>query len=463
MKIPGFIDSHLHVLGLGYVAYNIDLTETESINDLIEKLSEHVDQKIILGRGWNQELFTERRMPTKSDLNQVSRDVPIVAVRACGHVLVVNDKMLELAGITEKTAQVSGGKFSYETGLFTENALGLVYDKMPLPGKQELRKYFITANEILIRNGITSVASDDFCIFPIDYELVIETLVELYQENLVQVKITEQVNLPIEKFRDFIEKGYVNKTMGSLRMGPLKILADGSLGGKTASLKEAYENDSENFGVFTYTDQELFELVHLADKNNMDVVIHAIGDAASEQAVNALAKSLDITKRTDHAHAIIHAQLTNRDQIKIMKKYSIGAIVQPIFLNSDIPIISERIGDRDKESYLFKTKYEEGLNVGFRTDTPIEPVNPFMNIYVAMSRKSIKMPQLSPFNLDESFTLEESLKSYRDNNLRYVYYDDLPKNDFIVIDKDLKSIQVEDLLDIQVLETYIDNKLVYSK
>ena len=404
----------MHVLGLGYITYNIDLTEIKSIPELKEKLIKSDHQKIIIGRGWNQDNFKEKRMPTKSDLNMVSKDIPIVIVRACGHVLVVNDKMLEIANISTETHKVFGGAFSFQTGLFTENALKLIYDKMPLPGKEELRKYFITANKILLQNGITSVASDDFCIFPIDYELVIETLLELYNENLMQVKITEQVNLPYEKLEDFISKGYVNKQMGSLKMGPLKILSDGSLGGKTAYLKSPYVDEPDNYGINTYSDEELFKLIYLADRNNMDVVIHAIGDAASEQVIQALIKSLKITKRLVHSHAIIHAQLTNREQIQRMKEYNIGAIVQPIFLNSDIPVVPKRIGKRAEESYLFKTMYNNQIKVGFSTDSPIEPVNPFYNMYAAMTRKSIKLPDLTPFYESESFTLSVSLKCYYD-------------------------------------------------
>lgn len=463
MILPGFIDSHLHVLGLGYITYNIDLTKIESIPELVDTLKNNLTEKMIIGRGWNQENLKEKRMPTKADLNLVSEDIPIVLVRACGHVLVVNDKMLELAQITDHSKQVFGGHFSFETGIFSEKALALIYDKMPLPGKEELRKYFITANKILLENGITSVASDDFCIFPIDYELVIETLLELYQEDKIQVKITEQVHLPYEKLKDFISKGYVNNTMESLRMGPLKILADGSLGGKTAFLNEPYKGEPDNRGISTYSDEELYNLIHLADSNNMDVVVHAIGDGASDQVIEAIAKSLSITNRTNHAHAIIHAQLTNNRQIEKMFEHQIGAIVQPIFLNSDIPIIEERIGNREKESYLFKTMYKKGINVGFSTDSPIEPVNPFYNIYVAMTRKSIKMPDIQAFNESESFTLNESLECYLENNLKYIYQQQLPAGDYIVIDKELDHIEVKDLLDINIKETYVNNKLVYSK
>ena len=190
MKLPGFIDSHMHVLGLGYITFNLDLTVAKSIEDVKDIIKQSNNKNIIIGRGWNQEDFIEKRIPTKNDLNVVSSDIPVILVRVCGHVIVVNDKMLELAGIDSQTKQILGGDFSFETGIFSENAIYLIYNKMPKPTKQDLRKYFIKANQILLSNGVTSVASDDFSIFLVDYELVMEIIKELYEEQLFQVQVS---------------------------------------------------------------------------------------------------------------------------------------------------------------------------------------------------------------------------------------------------------------------------------
>ncbi|MBN2540885.1 MAG: amidohydrolase [Bacilli bacterium] len=463
MRYPGFIDSHMHVLGLGYVSTNVDLTEQNSISSVIETLNSYRDRTILIGRGWNQNQFEEQRMLQKQDLDLVSKEIPIIMVRVCGHVLTVNSKMLEICGVTQDTPQIVGGHFDYDTGVFSEKALGLIYDRMPRPTKEDLRHYFITANEILVSNGITSVASDDFCIFPIPYEEVIDVMKELYQEDLLQVKITEQVNLSLADLKDFIAKGYVNQRFGKLKMGPHKILADGSLGGKTAALNAPYENEPDNLGILTFTDEELFEKVHLADSHGMDVVVHAIGDRTADQVIDTLVKSLEITKRTDHHHAIIHAQLTTKKQIERMKQYNIGAIVQPIFLNTDIPIVKERIGERHKESYLFGTMDKQGVIVGLSTDSPIEPVNPFYNIYTAIARKSIKYPGLEPFLPEEGLSLSRAIQCYTTENLRYVYEDKLPDADHIEIDRNLSRIDVEELLELQVRKTVIDGITVYEK
>lgn len=461
MRLPGFIDAHLHVLGLGYVQSLVDLSDAKSIVEVVNKLKEHTHKKVIIGRGWNQDQFIEKRMLNKNDLKAVSDHIPMVLIRTCGHVMVVNDAMLQMAGITSKSPQIEGGSFSYDTGVFSEKALNLIYDKIPKPTKEDLKNYFLTADKILISQGITSVASDDFSIFQINYEMVIEVLKELYDQGLMKVRLTEQVNLPLEKLKDFIQKGYVNKKIHpKFKMGPLKILADGSLGGRTAAMIDPYSDAPDTYGIKTYSDQALYEMINLANQEGMDSVIHAIGDATSLQVIQTLNKSIENTKRFKHAHAIIHAQLTPRYQIEMMEKYQIGAIVQPIFINTDIKIVEERIGPRLTDSYLFHTMYEK-IPLGFSTDAPIEPVNPFKNIYTALTYKSIKYPNEKPLNVQEIFTLDEALKAYYDNNLPYVYDKDL-SSDYIEIEEDLSSLEVEAIKNVKILKTVIDNEVVFS-
>lgn len=463
MKLPGFIDSHLHVLGIGYVASNADLTKSTTIEEIIDALYDYQDRNIIIGRGWNQDQLVEKRMPTKDDLNKVSSDKAIVLIRACGHVIVVNDKMLEIAGINPLSSQIFGGSFDFKSGIFKENALSLIYEKMPKPSINDLRDYFLIANKMLIEQGITHVASDDFCIFDIDYKLVIDVLKDLYEEGLMDVKITEQVNLPIGELRDFIARGYVRKMINpKFKMGPLKILSDGSLGGRTAAMVEPYSDQLDTSGILSFKDDDLFELIHLADQHGMDSVIHAIGDRASIQAVHMIEKSMKLTKRFNHHHAIIHAQLTPKNVIMRMKELNIGAIVQPVFINTDIKIVKDRIGDRYKDAYLFHTMSKH-IPLGFSTDAPIEPINPFFNIYTAMTYKSIKYPLFEPLNMNERFTLEEALDAYLINNLPFIYEDHLPEGDFIIINQDIRYLTAEEIKEVRVLKTVINGVEVFSK
>lgn len=422
MKKGKYYDSHLHLLGLGYVKSMIDLTIFTSIKEL-SKIT--IDKEYIIGRGWHQNDFKEKRYIHKDDLNEISRDKPVIFTRVCGHVLVCNDKAMNIAGITDFTLQIEGGTFNFNTGVFTEDALKLINFIIPKPSKEEIKEMFIKGNDELIKHNITRCASDDFSTLDVPYELIIECLEELYEEDKLQVKLYEQVNLPTkELLLDFINKGYHKKKFKGFRMGPLKLLADGSLGGKTAYLREDYSDDIGNRGIKVFKDEYLEELIYIADSNNIDVAIHAIGDGMIDIVLDSIEKSLSITKRFDHRHSIIHAQLADRGQIRRMKQLGVSAIVQPIFLNSDIAIVKERLGEtRAKETYLFHSMYKEGIKVGFSTDSPVEGVNPEDNIYCAMNRKSIKHPELGEFLPNEKFTYEEALECYTTNNL-WLSYDE---------------------------------------
>lgn len=460
---PTFIDSHLHVLGIGYVMSLVDLSEVRSVSEVIRLCMERIEEEhFIIGRGWNQELFFEKRYLTKQDLNLISRDKPIVLYRVCGHVMVVNDALLEMASLSPTSAQVDGGSWDFETGIFTENAMHLITQHLPKPTKEDLQKYFLLSDQHLLKHGITDVASDDFSTFDIPYENVIEALQELYDEGLMHVRITEQVNLPhITLFQDFIKKGYVNKQIHpKFRMGPLKLLADGSLGGMTAWLLKPYRNQTSR-GNQTFTDHELIQLMDLACQNNMDLAIHAIGDGAIKQVVKQMILCIKKYPDFQHRHAIIHAQMANHKMIRKMKKFGIGAIIQPIFLNSDLAFIDQRIGKRKFHTYLFHTMFLEGLSVGFSTDAPVEHVNPFENLYVALTRTSIRSPHLETFLEKEVFTLEEAFKCYTTNNHPFIYRKQIEKGDYFITNEDLYSLNPDELKNCKIKKVFMDGKQVY--
>lgn len=304
--------------------------------------------------------------------------------------------------------------------------------------------------------------SDDFCIFDIPYETVIEAILEAQDSGQIHTSITEQVNLPSkELLEDFIKKGYPNKRYSKFKIGPLKLLADGSLGGRTAALHKPYSDDLNNLGVLNFNDEELVELIQMADDAGMDSAIHVIGDKATDQVLKALKAVISSSKRETHRHSLIHAQMVNMNQIETMKKYHIGAIVQPIFLNSDLSMIKDRLQDRIQETYLFHSMYQSGITVGFSTDCPVENLNPFENLFVSMSRTSLKTPKLKPHLLNESFRLEEALSCYISSNLEYIYEQE--QIDYIMVDSLPNELEIAKIPSIQVLQTVIDGKVVYQK
>ncbi len=457
MKIKAFIDSHLHLMGMGYYEEVLNLNDAKSLAEIID-LAKKSENEVIIGRGFNQDNLFEKRMPEALDFQDIEK--PMVLFRICGHVAVANQLMIDLIKEKLDILPVSGGSFNLKTGLFTENALAYLYQALPRPTKNDLVRYIAKANNILLKNGITKVASDDFSSFDVPFEMVIEAYKEATKQGLLDVEVTQQVNLPIKKLEEFCRKGYANKKYHNYRMGPLKVLADGSLGGRTAAMNEPYSDDLDNLGILTYTDSELYDLIKLATKNNMDSVIHAIGDRAADQVIDTLIKVQEEMNVKSPNNAIIHAQVLNKNQIEKMKKHQIGAIVQPVFINSDIQIVYDRLKERSYESYLFKTMYEN-IPLGFSTDCPVEAVNPFKNIYCSITRKSADKPEFDAFLPEEGFTLEEALKAYTDNNLRYVYSES--QDDYLEIDRDIFSVENEELLSVSILKTYKNGKIVYER
>ncbi len=462
MIMNAFHDAHLHFLGIGYSASIVDLSKATSIKEVLKILTESLDdeKEVLLARGWDQSLFSEARMLNKDDLNKVETSKAIVAIRTCGHIISVNDAALKLANIKEARPQIDGGSFDVDTGIFTEQAINLIYDALPPYTKQDIKGFLKVANDLLLSHGVTTVYSDDFSILNVDFELIIEAMKEAYEEGLIIVRITEQVNLPKRAdLKRFIDQGYHNKTIHkNFEMGPLKLLADGSLGGHTAYLNEPY-SDQDTVGIKTFKDEELLELLAIADEAEMDAHIHAIGDGTVDQVLNVFEKIMKKSKRHNFEYALIHTQLANVRQIKKMKELGVISIVQPIFLNSDIPIIESRIGERAKESYLFHTMLKEGVTTLFSTDAPVEPVNPFLNLYSAMTRKSIKYPNLPPFLIEEAFTLEEAMSCYQNpaSHFKDVFFQDR-----IEVDKNIYELDKEEIKDVKVLRTYMDSRLVYQ-
>ena len=318
---PGFIDSHMHLLNYGQSLTIAPLhRHTGSLEDMLLCLK-HTPPGPggwILGRGWNQDLFAEEhRMPDRRDLDKVSADHPVCAVRACGHALCVNSRALELLGITAETLQPEGGRIVTEngvpTGIFLDNAMDLIYDAFPLPGKEELKAMILAACSDLNARGITGVHSDDYCAFrALPWQTVNEAFRELEQEGKLTVRVYEQANFTdVTALQAFLDAGNLTGTgIDHFRIGPLKMLGDGALGARTAFLSRPYADDPSTRGISVFSQQEFDDLISLANSRGMQCAIHCIGDACLDMVLSALEKALKDHPREDHRHGIVHCQIT---------------------------------------------------------------------------------------------------------------------------------------------------------
>lgn len=480
----GFNDSHMHVLNYGYSLTMVNLSRnTRSLSMVLRALKTHLEgRKIennqwILGRGWNQDYFEdEKRFPNRYDLDQVSTEYPICITRACGHVAVVNSKALELMGVTTATEQVYGGHFDIDEkgellGIFRENALSMVYEKVPAPSKEQIKEMLLEAFKSLNSYGVTSAQSDDFqALAGVNYETVIKAYKELEAEKRLSVKIYEQTLFSNkEELEKYIEKGY-NTGQGTeyFKLGPLKLLGDGSLGARTAFLNEPYSDEVNTKGIATFSKEEMEEIISYAHDNSMQIAVHCIGDGMMTIVMEAFEKALKNNPRKDHRHGIVHCQIANDDLLNKFKELKLHAYIQSIFLDYDINIVEARVGKkRAKTSYNFKTLMDTVVTSN-GSDCPVELPDVLKGIQCAVTRCTLD-GKVGPYLKEQRLSIEEALKSYTILGAHGSFEENLKgaiaankRADFVILDKNIFKVNEGDINKIKVLETYVDGNCVYK-
>ncbi|MGL5440181.1 MAG: amidohydrolase [Filifactoraceae bacterium] len=483
--VPGFCDSHMHLLNYGYSKTKIDLNEAISLEDLQEKSKKFIETNNIkkgqwvLGRGWNHDNFAgEKNFPTRYDLDKISTDHPIVLTRTCGHVLVANSLALELAKISKDSPQIEGGQFDLDEtgevlGIFREHAVGLIYQNIESPSVEEIKSMMLRAFKDMNKQGITSAGSDDFEAMPdCNYEKVITAYKQLIEEDKMTVRVNEQCLIPhLDRLKEFYAKGYKTGEGNELfRIGPLKILIDGSLGARTAALNSPYEDDPGNCGITTATQEELNALVQTAHKNNCQVAIHGIGDKGMYMAFDAIENALAESPREDHRHGIVHAQVTDNTLLEKFQKIAALAYIQPIFLDYDWKIVRSRIGkDREDMAYNIKGMIDKGIHVSMGSDAPVETFSVMAGIYEAVTRKDLKGNPEGGWMPDKKITVNQALRGYTLEGAYTTFEENIKGSidvgklaDMVVLEADILEMKPEEIKDVAVDMTILGGKIVYS-
>lgn len=468
--IPGFNDSHVHFMNYGYTEKKIRLNECKSIEELItlgKKTSPYGGW--ILGRGWNQDLFIgEKRMPEKSDLDKISKDIPVCYTRACGHVAVINSKAMEVCGITLET-KCFGGDIDYDRGIFTENALYLVYSHISKLSLEEMKNIILETQEKFLAMGITSVQTDDFESFPDkDFKKVIKAYEELRKEGKLKIRVYEQGLMPTKnRIGELAKYKYFTGTGDEkFKMGPIKLLLDGSLGGKTALLQSPYEGEENNRGIATYTQEEFDEIVKCADSLGYQIAVHAIGDGAVKMALDSFEKLPDLNKKR---HGIVHCQITTMELIDRIKKLDILVYIQPIFLDYDLHIVEDRVGyERSLESYIWKTMLNKGIKVCFGSDAPVDSADVIKAIHCAVNRQDMNFYPKDSWLPNERISVEEAVRCYTLKSAYASFEEDQKGSleigklaDFIVLDRDIFTIDKRQILSTKIDSTVVGGEILY--
>ncbi|MBQ8094963.1 MAG: amidohydrolase [Clostridia bacterium] len=479
----GFNDSHMHLLGLGKTLSGADLSSyTDSLSGMIEFLREYASSHPVpengwlQGRGWNQDYFTDtNRMPDRWDLDQVTKDVPLMITRTCGHCCVLNSKALEAANITALTEVPEGGAVGLSDGVpdgrLYDNAIDLASKCLPVPDVEAVMDMIRKASAVVNRYGIISVQTDDYCVFRnLPFETVNDAYLRLETAGEMTVHVYEQCNFSdIPSFKAFLHSG---KRTGDgddwFRIGPLKLLGDGALGSRTAHLTKPYKGTENATGFNLFTDTQMQEMVKTAHENGMQIAVHAIGDACLDQVLDAFESAMAAHPVSDPRHGIVHCQVTRADQLERIHRLNLHVYAQSVFLDYDNHIVGTVVpDDLAATSYRWKTLMKKGVCVSNGSDCPVELPDVMRGIQCAVTRTS--MDGTGPYQPDEAFTVQEALDSFTSAGARASFEESVKGKmqpgmsaDFVVLSADPFTTAPEHLHRIQVLNTWVNGRLVYE-
>lgn len=468
--VPGFIDSHMHLLELGHYLFNADLSGCRSNEDIRKELNafctRNPDAEWIIGRGYHEDTFTDHSVPDRQFLDSVSADKPAAITRACGHVMTVNTKALEAAGISGDL-EVDGGRVTWSTGLVEENAIHLIHDAQPKHTPEMLMKYIETGSSYCNAKGITVAGSDDFLSVAKDSRLVQDVFEKMAYQGRMTVRVNEQCEFEdIKTFARFLDDGYTMDVGNDyFRIGPLKLITDGSLGARTAAMSKPYHDDPKTSGYMSMSDEDIEMFVKLANRFNMGTICHAIGDDAVQRVLDVFKDN--VLPGNPLHHGLVHCQIMTRSQIDQVLRQKLSCYIQSQFIDYDASILAARAGKLlAKTSYPFRTLFE-GTLTSNGSDGPVEMPDPLFGIQMAVTRKSVNHD--ASMTQDECMTVEQAIDSFTVCGAKQLFMEDRLGQikegylaDFAVIDQDIRKMDPEKISTAKIVMTVMDGEEVYA-
>jgi predicted amidohydrolase YtcJ len=458
--LPGLIDAHCHFYGLGLQQQKIDLTGTKSFNEVLEKLVTYKKLKnvsYITGRGWDQNDWEITEYPTKEKLDQLFPKTPVAVRRVDGHAILVNQAAINLSNINVNS-KIEGGQILIKngklTGVFIDNAMDLI--KIPKPTKKDKILALLDAQKICFNLGLTTV--DDA---GIDRE-IIELIDSLQQTGDLKMRIYAMVLNTKSNLDYYLKKGIIKTD--KLNVRSIKVVADGALGSRGATLKETYSDQHNHFGTLVTNYKDLQNVAKRIANSNYQMNTHAIGDSAISVTLKAYTKYLkeDKTRRW----RLEHAQVMDPKEFGFYK--NILPSVQPTHATSDMYWAEDRVGkERIKSSYAYKQLLDQYGKIALGTDFPVEKANPMHTFYASVARKDLKHFPENGFQKENALSRENTLRGMT-IWAAYSNFEEHEKGsievgklaDFIILDKDIMKITENKIPQTKVIDTYISGNKV---
>jgi predicted amidohydrolase YtcJ len=463
---PGFIDSHCHFLSLGLKEDQLDLVGTNSYDEVINKVKEYSEKNkkdFIIGRGWDQNDWKNKSLPTKEKLDVLFPETPVILKRIDGHAMLVNQKALDLAEISSIDVKVDGGEIVLKnnkiTGVLIDSAMDFIKKIIPEKSLDDKINALLKAEEICFANGLTTV--DDAGLNKEEI-LLIDSL---QSKGILQMRVYAMISNEKESVDYFINRGPIKTDLLNVRS--VKVYADGALGSRGAALKKPYSDRKGYKGTLITPIDSIESLAYRLAQAKFQMNTHAIGDASISYVLNAYKKALVFSE--DPRWRIEHVQIIDTSDIKLFNKKIIPS-VQPTHATSDMYWVKDRIGaSRMNGAYSYKKLLKEAGLIALGTDSPVENINPILTFYAAVFRRDLNDYPENGFNFNNALSREEALKGMTIWAAKANFEEKEKgsieagkKADFVILDRDIMEETGKRIISTKVVATIINGEIVYS-
>lgn len=488
--LPGLIDAHGHLAGLGALSLGvIDLSYTKTYQQVIDLVRAAADQTPkgdwVIGRGWDQESWPDKQLPTHEQLSEAVPDHPVALDRVDGHALLANQAAMDAADISPETPSPSGGEVMKNergelTGVFVDNAEGLIGRAIPESARVELAASLLAAQDLCLAAGLTGV--HDMGVSPTD----LKTFQALLNEGLLKLRVYAVVSGAYAK--DYF--GEHGLTIGdTLTVRSTKLYIDGAMGSRGAWMLEPYTDRPTDADGNPYTGLAVSETAYITDiaadgiRNGYQVCTHAIGDRGNREVLDAYLKgefmgtngirplgAPESVGLVDARFRIEHAQLLDLTDIPRFSQLGVIPSMQPKHCTSDMRWVDARVGtERAKGAYAWRSLTDSGAPIAAGSDFPVEPFNPFLGFHSAVTRQNSDLVPEGGWHPEQKLTRLETLKAFT-INAAYAAFEENDKGtlepgklaDFIILDRDVMTCPEADILETRVLTTVLGGRVVFQ-